>query len=103
MRFLHVTLTWMLLVSGGMTADADQSAIEESILQNRLNQLESQSIQRRGQDRRVQDLLNRQDDRLAGQKLNSLKTRDLRNRDVPRFERQLLRSRRPTGSFEHRR
>ena len=70
---------------------------EKRILKNRLNNLESQSIQRSGQGEKALDLLSRQDARIAGQELNSLKTRNPRRSDIFLLQRQLDRSRRPVG------
>ena len=70
---------------------------ERRVLKNRLNNLESQSIQRSGQGEKALDLLSRQDARIAGQELNSLKTRNPRRSDIFLLQRQLDRSRRPVG------
>ncbi|MEM8951175.1 MAG: hypothetical protein AAGA21_11310 [Pseudomonadota bacterium] len=75
---------------------------DEALLKNALNNLESQSIQRRGGKTRSIDLLNRGDDRVAGQRLNMLKTKDPRGSSLRLLERQLDRSRRPVGSFGRR-
>ena len=75
---------------------------EKRILKNRVNNLESQSVQRLGQGEKALDLLSRQDARIAGQELNSLKTRNPRRSDTFILQRQLDRSRRPVGSIYRR-
>lgn len=92
----------LILALGDMPSHAGDGGDVESVLRNQLNNLESQSIQRRGQETRSLDLLNRQDDKVAGQRLNMLKTKDPRRTSLPRLERQLDRSRRPVGSFRPR-
>lgn|GEM_PF-6995788 len=80
-------------------AGDDKSEIAERILLNRLNNLESQAVQRRGREPTTIDLLRKQDDRLAGQALNMLKTKDVRNRNIPLLRGKLDRSRRPASRF----
>jgi len=81
-------------------AEGGQSTIDENLLRYRMNNLESHSVQRRGRAPTIVDLLNRQNDKRAGQALNSLKTRDIRNKKIPLFEGKLRRSRRPARPFE---
>ena len=76
---------------------ADPTVIGERVLKNRLNNLESQAIQRQGRVPTTLDLLNRQDDIIAGQTLNRLKTERPRSRFLHRLERKLDRSRRTRG------
>ena len=92
-------LLLLALALRGMAAEAEDSVTSDILLKNALNNLESQSIQRREGRTRSLDLLNRQDDRAAGQRLNMLKTKDPRRSSLPLLERQLDRSRRPVGSF----
>jgi len=75
-------------------AESDRSKTVDPVLLNRLKNLESQAIQRRGRAPTIVDLLRRQNDRLAGQALNTLKTKDVRNRNLPLLKRRLDRSRR---------
>lgn len=102
MHAMVSVLIALLITCQSWTARADQPDVAERVLNNRLNNLESQAIQRQGRERRTQDLLTRQDDRIAGQALNTLKTRNTRSTAVPLLERKLLRSRRPVGSFDRR-
>ena len=95
---LLLVLLLLALAMRGFAAHGEESTIGEDVLQNQLNVLESQSVQRKGGQTRALDLLNRQDDRIAGQTLNSLKTRNLNRLTLPPLERQLDRSRRPVGS-----
>ena len=88
-----------LIVVQAALAQAEQPDAEEAILKRRLDNLESQAVQRQGREPGVLDLLKRQDDRIAGQALNTLKTKNPRGTAVPLFERKLDRSRRPLGSF----
>lgn len=83
-------------------AAGDPADVETRVLKNRLDNLESQAVQRRDREPTVLDLLRRQDDRLAGQALNTLKTKRPRSTAVPLLERQLFRSRRPAGRFDPR-
>ncbi|MEM7043903.1 MAG: hypothetical protein AAF543_13925 [Pseudomonadota bacterium] len=87
----------LLAMPPSLSAEPASSDLDRNILNNRLNNLESQAIQRRGREGKTLDLLNRQDDRLAGQALNRLKTASPRNEAIPRLERRLDRSRRPVG------
>ena len=99
-RFLFMIMTFgTLLVTA---AGAEQTDIAEAVLKTRLNNLESQAIQRRGREARGLDLLNRQDDRVAGQALNALKTIKPRSTAVPLLEGKLQRSRRLIGAFYRR-
>ena len=83
-------------IATGASAD-DQTVIEERVLKNRLDGLESQAIQRQRREPTTLDLLNRQDDAIAGQTLNRLKTERPRSRSLHRLERKLDRSRRTRG------
>ncbi len=76
---------------------ADTKVVGERVLENRLNGLESQAVQRRGRVPTTLDLLNRQDGIIAGQTLNRLKTERPRSRSLHRLERKLDRSRRTRG------
>lgn len=87
--FMLVLLAPML----GATAAEDEE-IDEQVLKNRLNNLESQAVQRDGREPTTLDLLNRQDDKIAGQKLNTLKTKKPGSDIIRRLERKLDRSRR---------
>ncbi|MEZ5931084.1 MAG: hypothetical protein R3F54_03890 [Alphaproteobacteria bacterium] len=80
-------------------AGSDQPEIAEQVLQNQLNNLESQAVQRQGRSPTAADLLSRQDGKLAEQELRALKTRDPRNRKLPLLERQLDRTQRSPGSL----
>ena len=84
----------LLLGLIGTASVADQTAIEERTLTNRLSNLESQAIQRRRSTSNTLDLLNSQDDKIAGQTLNRLKTEHPRSTVLPYLERKLDRSRR---------
>ncbi len=86
----------------GAGACAQQPETDEVLLERRLNDLESEAIQRRGQKQRVRDLLTRQDRRIADQQLRTLKTRQLRNPAIPRLERKFDRSARPAHPFDRR-
>lgn len=97
-----LSLAILLIALRVGAADAEQSTVAEGVLNNRLNNLESQAIQRQGRSQSVLDLLNRQDSRLAGQALNTLKTRSPRNTAIPLLDRKLDRSRRPVGTFGRR-
>lgn len=83
-------------------AAAEQNAVEKSVLTNRLNNLESQAIQRRGKGATTLDLLNNQDNKIAGQALNRLKTKRPRSDIIPRLERKLDGIRRPGSRFGRR-
>lgn len=89
-----------MVTSQSVLAEDENADVAEQVLQNRLNNLESQAVQRRGREPTTIDLLNRQDDKIAEQSLNALKTRDLRNSDLPILERRLDRSRRLDGGFD---
>ncbi|MGI9488572.1 MAG: hypothetical protein ACR2RF_22365 [Geminicoccaceae bacterium] len=102
MDFRASLLVALLITCQSEIAMADQPDVAERVLNNRLNNLESQAVQRQGRERRPQDLLARQDDRIAGQALNALKTRRLRSTGVPLLERKLSRSRRPVRTFGRR-
>ncbi|MGI9500041.1 MAG: hypothetical protein ACR2P3_08385 [Geminicoccaceae bacterium] len=102
MRFRSLALIILLVSLESVLAIAEQSDISERVLNNRLNNLESQAIQRQGRERNIIDLLKRQDDKIAGQALNALKTRSPRHTAVPLLERKLFRSRRPAGRFTSR-
>ena len=99
MDFRVISLVALLIICQSAIAVADQPDVAERVLNNRLNNLESHTVQRQGRERRPQDLLARQDDRIAGQALNALKTRRLRSTAVPLLERKLFRSRRPVRTF----
>lgn len=92
----------LLIISQSAQLWADQSDVAERILNNRLNNLESQAVQRQGRERRTQDLLVRQDDKIARQALNSLKTRRLRSTAVPLLEQKFSRSRGALRPFDRR-
>ncbi len=100
MYAFSVALIALFITCQSAPLQADQPDVAERVLNNRLNNLESQAIQRQGRERRPQDLLARQDDRIAGQALNALKTRRLGSATVPLLERKLLRSRRAVRSFD---
>ncbi len=102
MNFRAGLLVTLLIAYQSTLAGADQSDVAERALNNRLNNLESQAIQRQGRERRPQDLLARQDDRIAGQALNALKTKRPRSTAVPLLERKLDRSRSPLRPFDRR-
>lgn len=87
---------WFLTAQCALAGDG-QSTIDENVLRYRLNNLESHSVQRRGRAPTIVDLLNDQRDKRAGQALNRLKTKDIRNKRIPLFEGKLRRSRRPAG------
>lgn len=89
-------IAWFLTAQCALAGDR-QSTIEENVLRYRLNNLESHSVQRRGRAPTIVDLLNDQRDKRAGQALNRLKTKDIRNKRIPLFEGKLRRSRRPVG------
>lgn len=93
MGFRLFMLAFLLTVSVGMAASAEQTDTDERVLNNRLNNLESRTIQRQGREQRGQDLLIRQERRLARQELNSLKTRKPGSASLRRSERKLRRSR----------
>ena len=92
-------VAWLLAVQCALAGDR-QATIDENLLRFRLNNLESQAVQRRGRAPTIADLLNRQSDKRAGQALNELKTRDVRNRNIPLFEGKLRRSRGSARRFE---
>ena len=96
---LFVLAAWFLAAQAAFAGDG-QAKVEENLLRYRLNNLESQSVQRRGRTPTIVDLLNRQNDKRAGQALNRLKTRDIRNKNIPLFEGKLRRSRWPAGRLE---
>ena len=88
-------LVALLAMTPGVWAEPASSDADENLLRHRLNNLESQAVQRQGRAGTALDLLNRQDGRLAGQALNRLKTRDPRNTGIPLLERRFERSQRP--------
>ncbi len=92
----------LLIAHQGAIVEAGQPDAVERVLNNRLNNLESQAVQRQGRERRPQDLLTRQDNRIAGQTLNTLKTRRVRSATVPFLERKLSRSRRAVRALDRR-
>jgi hypothetical protein len=94
MRYYPVILTCLFFGLFSAASAEDQTVVEERVLTNRLNNLESQAVQRRGRAPSTFDLLNRQDDKIAGQTLNRLKTENPRSSVLPRLERKLDRSRR---------
>ena len=100
MRIGIVSLITSMIALQSAVALAEQPSVQENVLINRLNSLESQAVQRQGREPVVSDLLRRQDDRLAGQALNTLKTRNLRNTAIPLLENKLNRSRRPLGVLD---
>ncbi len=102
MDFRISILVALLIAYQGMPVAADQPDVAERVLNNRLNNLESQAIQRQTRGPRLQDLLARQDDRIAGQALNALKTKRPRSTAVPLLERKLNRSRSRLRPFDHR-
>ncbi len=89
-----VILISLLLSLSSAVSAGDQKVIDERVLTNRLNNLESQAVQRQGRASNALDLLNRQDDRVAGQTLNRFRTERPRSTVLPRLERKLDRSRR---------
>ncbi|MGI9451665.1 MAG: hypothetical protein ACR2QH_13675 [Geminicoccaceae bacterium] len=99
MRTCVFFLLVILVESVSVSAHADQSEVDVRVLNERLNNLESQAVQRRGRDQKLIDLLNRQDDRVAEQALNALKTKRPRDVTVPLLQQKLERSRRPIGRF----
>ena len=90
-----MVLVAALAMTAGSSAEPVVPDVEESLLRNRLNNLESQAVQRQGRDATVLDLLNRQDGRIAGQRLNSLKTQDPRSTAIPSLQRRFERGQRP--------
>lgn len=90
-------LAFFLIAFPSLLVSADQLSLEESVLTNRLNNLESQAVHRRSKGPVTLDLLNRQDNKLAGQILNRFKTESPGSTALPRLERKLDRSRRPFG------
>jgi hypothetical protein len=97
MRFRLLILVLCCLAGQAARAGSDRDEIAEQVLQNRLSNLESQAVQRRGRSPTIADLLRRQDRRLAEQALNALKTRDAGGRGLPLLERKLDRGRRDNG------
>ncbi|NJO36581.1 MAG: hypothetical protein HC871_01880 [Rhizobiales bacterium] len=100
MRSRLLILVVCCLAGQAARAGSDRDEIAEQVLQNRLSNLESQAVQRRGRSPTIVDLLNRQDRRLAEQALNALKTRDAGDRSIPLLERRLDRHRHPRGLLE---
>ena len=99
---MRICVFFLLVIFVGITSvsvRADQSEVGRRVLNERLNNLESQAVQRRGRDQKLIDLLNRQDDRAAEQALNALKTKRPRDTTVPLLQQKLERSRRPVGRF----
>lgn len=97
MRALLCLLVLLVLALQSGVVTAEPPTIEESVLENRLNNLESRTIQRQQQEQKTLDLLKRQDDKIAGQALDGLKTRRPLGDNIPRLERKLDRSRRIIG------
>jgi hypothetical protein len=95
----------MVVASADALADQAGKGVppsDEILLKQRLDQLESRTIQRQGRARKLGDLLIEQDRRLADQKLKAFKTRKPTSPSLPLLERSFDRSRKPGRLFESR-
>lgn len=85
----------LLLVLISAPTLADQLDRREEVLDLQLDGLESRVLQRQTRAPRTSDLQIDQDQRIAEQRLRTLKTRTPRNARLPLYERQIDRIRRP--------